>query len=211
MLRRAGVLALTLLIAVPGAAAAAERPPAPNDPYYSEQWALHAEAANGVDLLETWRFGQGAGIVVAVLDTGVTEHPEFAGRVLAGYDFISDLTRAGDGDGRDANPRDEGDWVTGQVLEALARNKLADNTLVIVTSDNGAAKKVYEHRGRCGITALRYRVHRDERLLVAWDPRRRHDPRRGQQRHRDCRDRPTRAAAPHSCHRPLRRQPHRSH
>ena len=112
MLRRAGVLALTLLIAVPGAAAAAERPPAPNDPYYSEQWALRAEAANGVDLLETWRFGQGAGIVVAVLDTGVTEHPEFAGRVLAGYDFISDPTRAGDGDGRDANPRDEGDWVT---------------------------------------------------------------------------------------------------
>jgi len=112
MLRRAGVLALTLLIAVPGAAAAAERPPAPNDPYYSEQWALRAEAANGVDLLETWRFGQGAGIVVAVLDTGVTDHPEFAGRVLAGYDFISDPTRAGDGDGRDANPRDEGDWVT---------------------------------------------------------------------------------------------------
>ena len=116
MLRRAGVLALTLLIAVPGAAAAAERPPAPNDPYYSEQWALRAEAANGVDLLETWRFGQGAGIVVAVLDTGVTEHPEFAGRVLAGYDFISDLTRAGDGDGRDANPRDEGDWVTANVV-----------------------------------------------------------------------------------------------
>jgi len=50
MLRRAGVLALTLLIAAPGAAAAAERPPAPNDPYYSEQWALRAEAANGVDL-----------------------------------------------------------------------------------------------------------------------------------------------------------------
>ena len=97
MLRRAGALALTLLIAVPAAAAAAERPPAPNDPYYSEQWALRAEAANGVDLLETWRFGQGAGIVVAVLDTGVTDHPEFAGRVLAGYDFTSDPKRAGDG------------------------------------------------------------------------------------------------------------------
>ena len=43
----------------------------------------------------------------------------------------------------------EGDWVTGQVLEALARNKLADNTLVIVTSDNGAAKKVYEPLRDC--------------------------------------------------------------
>jgi arylsulfatase A len=37
----------------------------------------------------------------------------------------------------------EGDWVTGQVLDALERNKLAENTIVIVTSDNGAARRVY--------------------------------------------------------------------
>jgi len=103
---------LTLLLTYPAAAVAAERPAPPNDPFYAEQWPLAAEGANGIDLLETWRFGQGDGIVVAVLDTGATDHPEFVGRVLAGYDFISDATRAGDGDGRDANPRDEGDWVS---------------------------------------------------------------------------------------------------
>lgn len=43
----------------------------------------------------------------------------------------------------------EGDWVTGQVLDALDRHKLADNTLVIVTSDNGAAKRVYEPLREC--------------------------------------------------------------
>ena len=37
----------------------------------------------------------------------------------------------------------EGDWVLGQVLDALERNHIADNTLVIATSDNGAAKRVY--------------------------------------------------------------------
>lgn len=37
----------------------------------------------------------------------------------------------------------EGDWVTGQVLQALERQRLTDNTLVIATSDNGAAGRAY--------------------------------------------------------------------
>ncbi|MBI5834120.1 MAG: arylsulfatase [Armatimonadetes bacterium] len=37
----------------------------------------------------------------------------------------------------------EGDGVTGRILDALERNELADNTLVIVTSDNGAEQRVY--------------------------------------------------------------------
>lgn len=37
----------------------------------------------------------------------------------------------------------EGDWVTGQIMEALQRNRLAENTLLIVTSDNGAAGRAY--------------------------------------------------------------------
>jgi len=37
----------------------------------------------------------------------------------------------------------QGDWVLGQVLDALRRNKLADNTLIMVSSDNGAAGRSY--------------------------------------------------------------------
>jgi len=37
----------------------------------------------------------------------------------------------------------QGDWVLGQVLESLARQKLADNTLIMVSSDNGAAGRSY--------------------------------------------------------------------
>jgi len=48
--------------------------------------------------------------------------------------------------GQDAKYGDwlyQGDWVLGQVLEALERNNLADNTLIMVSSDNGAEKRSY--------------------------------------------------------------------
>jgi serine protease len=53
-----------------------------------------------------------------VLDTGVRfDHPDLlrvdaGGQLLPGYDMISDVTIANDGDGRDADPSDPGDWVT---------------------------------------------------------------------------------------------------
>jgi serine protease len=47
-----------------------------------------------------------------VLDTGIVMHPEFSGRILPGYDFVSDAVYANDGDGRDASATDPGDWVS---------------------------------------------------------------------------------------------------
>jgi len=38
----------------------------------------------------------------------------------------------------------EGDAFLGRILEALERNHLAENTLIIVTSDNGAEQRAYE-------------------------------------------------------------------
>lgn len=38
----------------------------------------------------------------------------------------------------------QGDAMLGQIVEALEQNKLADNTLIIATSDNGAEHRAYE-------------------------------------------------------------------
>jgi len=79
------------------------------DPLWKRQWYMH-DPKVGVDAEVAWRHTRGAGAVVAVLDTGITPHPEFDGQLLPGYDFVSDAAAARDGDGRDANPADEGDW-----------------------------------------------------------------------------------------------------
>jgi hypothetical protein len=50
-------------------------------------------------------------IVVAVLDTGVRPHAGMAGRLLPGFDMISDVNASNDGDGRDADALDPGDYV----------------------------------------------------------------------------------------------------
>jgi serine protease len=47
-------------------------------------------------------------VTVAVLDTGIVNHPDLNPRVVPGYDMISDASNAGDGNGRDADPTDRG-------------------------------------------------------------------------------------------------------
>lgn len=54
-------------------------------------------------------------VVTAVLDTGVVDltHPDTdSSRLLPGYDFVSDANFSRDGNGRDSDPSDPGDWLT---------------------------------------------------------------------------------------------------
>ncbi|MFT3804807.1 MAG: S8 family serine peptidase [Burkholderiaceae bacterium] len=81
----------------------------PNDRELARQrW--HYEAINlpsAVGVLRGVDLSGSAAPIVAVVDTGiVADHPDLASQLVAGYDMISDLDSAGDGDGPDANPND---------------------------------------------------------------------------------------------------------
>jgi serine protease len=85
----------------------------PNDSRYNEQWHYY-EPTGGINLPTAWDRSTGSGVVVAVLDTGITNHPDLNGNLVAGYDMIADTSVANDGNGRDADPSDPGDWTSGQ-------------------------------------------------------------------------------------------------
>ncbi|WP_129778792.1 S8 family peptidase [Peristeroidobacter soli] len=93
----------------------------PNDPLYTGQWYLQnaASTPSAINAEGAWDVTTGkSGVVIAVLDTGVLfSHPDLlraaaSGKLLPGYDFISDTSVANDGNGRDSDPTDPGDWVT---------------------------------------------------------------------------------------------------
>lgn len=68
---------------------------APSDPCYRYQWHLRQ-----VGLPEAWKLGQGAGVVVAVIDTGVSRVPDLAGTTFVpGYNFVGDNDDASDDHG----------------------------------------------------------------------------------------------------------------
>ena len=64
---------------------------ATNDPGLSSQWALNPATSSFVG---AWRYSRGGGIKVAVIDTGVAAgHPDLAGRVMAGHEFLGGIDR----------------------------------------------------------------------------------------------------------------------
>jgi serine protease len=83
---------------------------APNDPFYARQWSLN-NPLSGVNAEPAWALQPDSnGAIVAVVDSGILPHPDLDGRLLPGFDFISNPASARDGDARDPDPRDEGSW-----------------------------------------------------------------------------------------------------
>jgi serine protease len=105
-------------IHVAGAAAPVSVP----DPLFAQQWDLWDAASGtraggfGVDAARAWQRTRGTtAVVVAVLDTGITAHPDLARiHAVPGYDFVTggDGVGTGDGDGWDPDPADPGDGCT---------------------------------------------------------------------------------------------------
>lgn len=83
---------------------------APNDSRYADQWHYY-EATGGLNLPTAWDKSTGAGVTVAVIDTGYRPHADLAANIVGGYDMISDTDVSNDGNGRDSDASDPGDWV----------------------------------------------------------------------------------------------------
>ena len=93
----------------------------PTDPCYASggsgcggyQWDLF-DPVGGINMPAAWNITTGSSsIAVAVVDTGaLPNHPDLAGRFLPGYDMIGDAQVGNDGNGRDSDASDPGDWIT---------------------------------------------------------------------------------------------------
>jgi serine protease len=90
------------------------RQSAPTDPLYPVQWA-YRDGIGAARFQTAWETTTGpSGIVIAVADTGYRPHPDLVANLLPGYDFLTNPFYANDGDGRDADASDPGDWVTAE-------------------------------------------------------------------------------------------------
>jgi serine protease len=136
----------------------------PNDTEYSKQWDLF-EATAGMRVPGAWSTATGSGVTVAVIDTGYVTHSDLAANIVAGYDFISDTAVSVDGNGRDSNPADPGDWYatdecgtgTGSSDSSWHGTHVAGTIAAVTNNSKGIAGIAYNAKisplrvlGKCG-------------------------------------------------------------
>ena len=104
----------------------------PNDPDYSQyQWHFF-NPVGGANVNNAWDIADGTGVTVAVIDTGITQHPDLDYSLATnniGYDFITDSFVSGrTTDDRVPGGWDLGDWDNTQpyLQECYGSNNPSD-------------------------------------------------------------------------------------
>lgn len=115
------------------------------------QWYLHAPTdllRSSANVEGAWAAGStGSGIVVAVVDTGAWYgHVDLQGRLLDGYDFISDTPTANDGNGRDSSAADPGDWCASSDSSSWHGTQMAG--IIGALTNNGIGMAGIAHGAR---------------------------------------------------------------
>ncbi|HUR18695.1 MAG TPA: S8 family serine peptidase, partial [Acidimicrobiales bacterium] len=82
---RGRVLTVLVILTTGGGLLAAVPAQASNDPFFSQQWGLAQ-----VRVQQAWATSRGAGVVIAIVDSGVDlGHPDLASKLVAGFDFVA--------------------------------------------------------------------------------------------------------------------------
>jgi serine protease len=113
----------------------------PNDPSFGQQFGF-GTGAGGIRATEAWDITSGSGVVVAVIDTGITNHSDLNANMLPGYDFIIDTAVAADGNGRDSDPSDPGDASGGQP-SSWHGTHVAGTVAAVTNNGKGVAGTAY--------------------------------------------------------------------
>ena len=129
----------------------------PNDALYPQQWHYFDPVA-GINLPAAWDVTIGdSSIVVAVLDTGIVNHADLAAKLVPGYDFIGDIAISNDGNGRDANASDPGDYGCDGAASSWHGTHVAGTIGASTNNGTGVAGVNWSSRiqsirvlGRCG-------------------------------------------------------------
>ncbi|WP_020560687.1 S8 family serine peptidase [Thiofilum flexile] len=135
----------------------------PNDTSLNYQWSL-LDMVTGIRAEPAWNVSTGAGSVVAVIDTGYRPHADLVANLLPGYDMINDSSVAVDGNGRDADASDPGDYyAAGECGSTTARNSswhgthVAGTIAAVANNSMGIAGVAYNAKvvpvrvlGKCG-------------------------------------------------------------
>lgn len=139
----------------------------PNDTFFNLQYGFQS-GVGGSNADQAWNLGfLGAGKIVAVIDTGYRPHVDLNANIINGYDFISNVATANDGNGRDASALDPGDWSTaGQCFAGSPASNsswhgthVAGTVAAVTSNAAGVAGMAFKSRvlavralGRCGGT-----------------------------------------------------------